>query len=179
MRACRLYPHAPVRSCSNSSSSCLLTFDGVGGRRLTCSHHAGLSYTTFTYKWSDATTKEKHRRQSEPALLLQSVTTRWLSSTATAATTELKAVDHQVTVTNTVDHQVTVTNTGNRAGDCVVLAFLVSENFRGTNRDEHGAPLRKLFGFHRLHDMQPGEARSVPYSEEYVTLMPKNSENGD
>ena len=64
-----------------------------------------------------------------------------------------------------IDHQVEVTNTGTIAGDCVVMAFAVAQqNFHGTNRDEVGAPLKSLFGFQRLHDMAPGEKRSVLFS---------------
>jgi beta-glucosidase len=91
----------------------------------------GLSYTTFSYKWSNSNILETRLDT--------------LSKTP-------------------VDHEVTVTNSGSMAGDCVVLAFLVSGNFRGTNRDEQGAPLRKLFGFQRLKAMQPREARSVLFS---------------
>lgn len=58
-----------------------------------------------------------------------------------------------------------MTNTGNVAGDCVVLAFAVAQsNFHGTNKDAAEAPLKQLFGFERLHDMAPGEKRSVLFS---------------
>jgi hypothetical protein len=50
------------------------------------------------------------------------------------------------------------------AGDCVVLAFTVATDGIRDNRDGSGAPLKQLFGFKRLHDMAPGEKRSVLFS---------------
>ena len=70
----------------------------------------------------------------------------------------------------TVDHKVLVTNTGSKVGDCVVLAFIVSDNFAGTNRDQDGAPLRKMFGFRRLKSMQPSESREVLFSSTAADL---------
>lgn len=95
----------------------------------------GLSYSTFSYKWSDGPSS------SAPALRI---------GTAAQGTT---------------DHEVVVTNTGTVAGDCVVLAFAVAdENYQGTNKDAAGAPLKKMFGFQRLRDMAPGEKRTVMFS---------------
>ena len=97
----------------------------------------GLSYTNFSYNWSNASIRER--------------TLDTISRTP-------------------VDHEVTVTNSGRVTGDCVVLAFILSDNFHLTNRDEQGAPLRKLFGFRRLKAMQPGEQRSVLFSSTALDL---------
>lgn len=75
----------------------------------------GLSYTSFSYKWSDGAAEQGH------------VTP--LSTSALLATTGAA-----------VSHQVVVTNTGSVLGDCVVMGFAVSnENYKGTNRDQAGA----------------------------------------
>ena len=95
----------------------------------------GLSYTSFSYKWSDGLSS------SAPPLRI---------GTAEQAT---------------ADHEVEVTNTGKVAGDCVVLAFAAAdENYQGTNKGEAGAPLKKMFGFQRLQNMAPGEKRTVLFS---------------
>jgi hypothetical protein len=60
----------------------------------------GLSYTSFSYKWSEETTDEK--TDKTPARI---------AADALAAA-------------GGVDYEVTVTNTGARAGDCVVLGFV-------------------------------------------------------
>ena len=81
----------------------------------------GLSYTNFSYKWSDGTADQRHITPLNTAALLA-------AATATASTTA-------------VSHQVVVTNTGSVVGDCVVMGFAVSaENYQGTNRDRAGAP---------------------------------------
>ena len=90
--------------------------------------------TTFSYKWSDAS-----------------------AGRLSLSTADLHAAP--------ADHQVEVTNTGTVAGDCVVLAFTVAaENYQGTNKDEAGAPLKRMFGFRRLRAMAPGEKRLVLFS---------------
>jgi len=78
---------------------------------------SGGSYSTFSYKWSDC---------RGPGCQPESV----LSTSALLKTS--------------ADHQVVVTNTGAVAGDAVALLFAASANHRGTNKDVHGAPLRKV-----------------------------------
>ena len=55
------------------------------------------------------------------------------------------AIDDRATVST---HSVRVTNTGNRPGDCVVLAVVVSSSLSpARDSGEGSAPLKHLFGF--------------------------------
>ena len=102
----------------------------------------GLSLTTFSYKWSN-----NHRSSSPP---------RVLSTTAIAA--------GKMMATPTTPHEpysVRVTNTGKRAGDCVVLAFVVAEGVRAGGDGDESGPTRKLFDFARLQNVAPGESRDI------------------
>jgi beta-D-xylosidase 4 len=58
-----------------------------------------------------------------------------------------------------VSYDVTVTNTGKTTSDCVVLGFLTA--VAGSHAD---TPLRRLFEFTRLLDVQPGESRDVHFA---------------
>eukprot|EP01051_Picozoa_sp_SAG22_P005385 SAG22_NODE_318_length_12494_cov_18.507705_2_plen_215_part_00 len=110
----------------------------------------GLSYTTFSYKWSD--NNAAAAGQAAPMVL---------------------STQHEQTM-----HEVAVTNTGTIKGDCVVLAFVTATNFQGSNRDEAGAPLRRLFGFKRLVDMLPNEKRTALFSSTAEDLSVVDT-NGD
>ena len=70
------------------------------------------------------------------------------------------AIDDRATVST---HSVRVTNTGNRPGDCVVLAFVVSSSLSpARDSGEGSAPLKHLFGFKRV-PLGPGEAQTVTF----------------
>ena len=58
-------------------------------------------------------------------------------------------------------YSVRVTNTGKRAGDCVVLAFVVAEGVRAGGDGDESGPTRKLFDFARLQNVAPGESRDI------------------
>lgn len=60
-----------------------------------------------------------------------------------------------------IDFRVNVTNTGRRAGDCVVLGFVQRADRAPTD------PIRKLFGFERVH-LAAGETKTV-----WITAPPE------
>jgi len=98
----------------------------------------GLSYTNFTYKWSDI---PPVREQIHTSHLMR------------AYHKEIDIAD------GSMFHTVEVTNEGSIMADCVVLAFLTSTPSSGAE-----TPLKKLFGFERLSAMKPGENRSVTFA---------------
>ena len=104
----------------------------------------GLSYTTFSYKWSNL----------PPVVEVD---------TATLAA----AFDYGATVAGksaasvpaALFHTVEVTNTGAITADAVVLAFVTA-----TEHSNDDTPIKKLFGFERLAAMDPGESRTVSFA---------------
>ena len=104
----------------------------------------GLSYTTFSYKWSNL----------PPVVAVD---------TATLAA----AFDYGATIAGETTaslpaelyHTVEVTNTGTITGDCVVLAFVTA-----TDDSNDDTPIKKLFGFERLAALKPGESRTVSFA---------------
>ena len=74
------------------------------------------------------------------------------------------AIDDRATVST---HSVRVINTGNRPGDCVVLAVVVSSSLSpARDSGEGSAPLKHLFGFKRVPlgpGLVPGEAQTVTF----------------
>lgn len=121
---------------------------GIFARRGHASHcpcclAQGLSYTSFSYEWSDL----------RPARLL--------------ATQEIAALYHnnaaimgQARLPESLYHTVRVANTGSLTADCVVLAFITAV----ATVTESDAPIKKLFGFERLKAMKPGERRTVTFA---------------
>jgi hypothetical protein len=98
----------------------------------------GLSYTTFTYEWADGGNNEN----------------------GVMTLVDGGAIDDRATVST---HSVRVANTGNRSGDCVVLAFVVSPSSTAARDSGEGsAPLKHLFGFKRV-PLGPGEAQTVTF----------------
>eukprot|EP01113_Clastostelium_recurvatum_P032042 TRINITY_DN4067_c0_g1_i2.p1 TRINITY_DN4067_c0_g1~~TRINITY_DN4067_c0_g1_i2.p1 ORF type:complete len:711 (+),score=147.51 TRINITY_DN4067_c0_g1_i2:417-2549(+) len=97
----------------------------------------GLSYTTFTYKWSNTSV------WSIPADLVHKNIgdeSSFLTSPALASVTAV------------------VTNTGKVASDCVVLAFAV-----GPDAGKNGNPIKSLFGFKRIFTLNPGQEATVTF----------------
>lgn len=100
----------------------------------------GLSYTTFTYKWSE-----------DPPQ-------REIKTTAAVAKAYHTQAEDQIN-SGSMFHTVEVINAGHVTADCVVLAFLTS-----TSDSSEDVPLKRLFGFERLVAMAPGEQRSVTFA---------------
>jgi hypothetical protein len=92
----------------------------------------GLSYTTFNYTWISSPDVE---------IDTQTLYQNWRS---------------WFNGPRAVSYKVNVTNTGNRASDCVVLAFL-------TGSTDPNAPIRELYGYDRIH-LNPGQTQTVYFS---------------
>lgn len=110
----------------------------------------GLSYTNFTYKWSNtppASSTVDIAEFAEHYDYHASVHGYGSLGDATAL------------LPPEVMHSVTVSNTGSRVADCVLLAFVTS-----TANSNDDTPLKKLFGFERLSKVAPGEARTVSFA---------------
>jgi hypothetical protein len=110
----------------------------------------GLSYTNFTYKWSNTPPASSTVDIAEFAEHYDYHASVHGHSSLDNATALLPP---------DVMHSVTVSNTGSRVADCVVLAFVTS-----TANSNDDTPLKKLFGFERLSKLAPGEARSVSFA---------------
>jgi len=103
----------------------------------------GLSYTTFRYDWASSPDVEINTNT------LYQNWRSWFQS------------DDRV-----IYYKVNVTNTGNRASDCVVLAFL-------TGSTDPNAPRRELYGYDRVH-LNPGQTTTV-----YFTVPPQVAATSD
>ena len=99
----------------------------------------GLSYTTFSYEWVDA--DEDYQQVSLSAL-------KW-SHKDPFASSERKLEEADAYL-----YKVKVTNTGHTTGDAVVLGFV-------TGGDGCTQPLKKLFDFDRVANLNPGESATV------------------
>ena len=108
----------------------------------------GLSYTSFTYKWSE---DPPARQTLQTAALAEAYSLLKYSL--------LKTGRDQKHPIGSLLHTVEVRNTGHRVADCVVLAFLTA-----TSASSQDTPLKKLLGFERLAAMAPGEKRSVTFA---------------
>ena len=68
--------------------------------------------------------------------------------------------------TLSVDHRVVVTNTGHRASPVVVLAFILA-----TPDSPQGiTPIKRLFDFTRINNLQPGENVTVNFASDAGSL---------
>jgi hypothetical protein len=85
----------------------------------------GLSYTTFSYSWSN----------DSSSILSYSILTLLKKSSS----------ERRVLIEN---FRVNVTNTGSMAGDDVVLAFIIPPR---TSLKDPSPPIKQLFGFERVH----------------------------
>ena len=101
----------------------------------------GLSYTSFSYAWSDG---------------IHDITIAHTMSLASPGIIHSPAA---------LLNSVVVTNTGTLTADCVVLAFLTAVPGSPDN-----TPLKKLFGFERLFAMLPGENRTVSFITDAMNL---------
>lgn len=99
----------------------------------------GLSYTSWDYRWGEATLLGAEWDAAASQLTLPPVSAHDL------------AFGH-----GAVSLTTRVSNTGSRGGDCVVLAFVVPG--RGAPA---GAPLRRLVAFVREQDVAAGKSRIV------------------
>lgn len=102
----------------------------------------GLSYSSFKFKWSDASLSRPryHPHNSREQLLSLPAGSR-------------KGGPKSSIGSFAINHSVTVTNSGPTTSDVVVLAFVVA-----TAGSPAEMPLRKLFGFERLVAMAPGKS---------------------
>lgn len=110
----------------------------------------GLSYTNFTYNWSNTPPASTGVDVAEFAKHYDYQASVHRHTSLDNASTVLSAA---------VMHSVTVSNSGSRVADCVVLAFVTS-----TDNSHDDTPLKKLFGFERLSKLAPGESRSVSFA---------------
>lgn len=97
--------------------------------------HTGLSYTTFEYKWSSATTAATSVSEVHRALGVKTAGT-WGAPVTTVS--------------------VTVTNTGKVAATTSVLAFV-----KPPHPGVGGAPLRSLANFDKVGPIAPGDSVTV------------------
>ncbi|CAB9520543.1 xylosidase/alpha-L-arabinofuranosidase 1 [Seminavis robusta] len=107
----------------------------------------GLSYTTFKYEWLDEAEEEKKVLLSDLSLAYYQYAT---------SERKLQALE-------THSYKVKVTNTGSVAGDAIVLGFI-------TGGDGTAQPLKKLFDFGRLNNLQPGESAKLGLTVPTETL---------
>ena len=110
----------------------------------------GLSYSNFTYTWSNTPPVAATRVSIADIAGSYDYQTAVHGQSLAAATAMLSPA---------LMHTATVTNVGSITADCVVLAFVTS-----TDRSNDDTPIKKLFGFERLPDMAPGEARTVSFA---------------
>jgi xylan 1,4-beta-xylosidase len=98
----------------------------------------GLSYTTFSYEWQD-------EEEVEQTVSLSDLLIDYEDHTKS---------DRKLMEVQTHPYRVKVTNTGSVAGDVVVLGFV-------TGGDGKAQPIKKLFDFDRVSNLQPGESGTV------------------
>ena len=149
----------------------------------------GLSYSTFTFQWSqhppafqsappssgtslgEATSHNKGSQNGGVGggggggggSSRQNVTTAAPSADAAhAATTVQLPPSASDLATFAINHSVIVTNTGTTVSDIVALAFVVVAPAPASSPPE--MPLRKLFGFERFTAVKPGESRSAYFA---------------
>lgn len=129
----------------------------------------GLSYTTFSYKWTDDPPSRVAGSSEETSAAAVVVDTAELAARYRTDFAESPATKDDVP--SSLFHTVEVTNTGSVASDCVVLAFITSSS---ANDDGEDVPLKKLFGFERLVAMQPGEKRQASFASGPAELASVN-----
>jgi beta-D-xylosidase 4 len=106
----------------------------------------GLSYTSF--------------ETSSPVVhLTQTLRSSELQKLAADASSLEETIGSLDTIVGSVE--VTVRNSGERASDYVLLGFVSPPEDARSTAAFANAPLQQLFGFTRLHDLQPTETRTV------------------
>jgi len=98
----------------------------------------GLSYTTFTFEWSNT---------------LDIVISRDLIHSHVS-----KASYSPFSGPTLASSTCVVTNTGQRTSDVTVLAFMV-----GPDPGKNGNPMKTLFGFERVRNLAPGQKSTVTF----------------
>lgn len=121
----------------------------------------GLSYTNFSFAWSEAPPLESSSGAGGAG-----GTTRTVASQNATMVVQVPAA----TAVNglrdfAINHTVNVTNTGSRVSDVVALAFVVAAP--GSPAE---TPLRKLFGFERFSAVKPGESRTAYFASSAESL---------
>jgi hypothetical protein len=144
-----------------------------------------LSYTQFSFKWSDGASNRNRNSGSDSDRNGASNSANSANSASSSAdkarggdldqnkaiTITLPSANASHSSTNkfiadlSVHHQVIVTNEGDVISDVVALAFVVS-----TPSSPPDTPLRKLFGFERFSSLAPGESRTAHFETTALTL---------
>jgi len=115
---------------------------------------SGLEYTTFSFSWGNTPPSSASPSSAALAPLVVDI--------PAAADAEEQL---QLLQALSIDHSVVVTNTGTRASPVVVLAFIVA-----TADSPPDTPIKKLFGFERVANVEPGQNATVHFASDAASL---------